>query len=58
MEKRNMATYLSAVAMAMSNSETYYGKIRTEQKSRLSKKAIKARAKNKRAKQARKKQRR
>lgn len=52
-----MPTYLSAVAMAMSNSETYYGKVRTVQKSPLSKKAVNARNKNKRAKKARKKQR-
>ena len=58
MTKTNMPTYLSAVAMAMSNSETYYDKVRTEQKSPLSKKAVKARNKNKRAKQARKKQKR
>jgi hypothetical protein len=57
MKSRNMETYLSAIAMAMSNSETYYGKVRIEQKSPLSKKAVKARNKNKRAKQARKKQR-
>lgn len=58
MKNTNMATYLSAVATAMSNSETYYGSKRELQKRPLSKKAVKARNKNKRAKKARKKQRR
>lgn len=57
MTNQNMSTYLSAVSMAMSSSETYYGKVRTEQKSPLTKKQVKARNKNKRAKQARRKQR-
>jgi hypothetical protein len=42
----------------MSSSDTYTGKVRTEQKSPLSKKAAKARIKNKAAKKARKTQRR
>jgi|LakMenEpi03Aug12_release.lakeMendotaPanAssembly.Ray.scaffolds.fasta_scaffold4274502_1 hypothetical protein len=50
-------TYLAAVAMARSNSETHYGEKKELQKLPLSKKAVKARNKNKRAKQARKKQR-
>lgn len=58
MSNTNMPIYLSAVAMAMSNSETDYGSKRELQKLPLSKKAVKARKKNKRAKQARKKQRR
>lgn len=58
MSNTNMPTYLSAVALAMSNSETYYGSKRELQKLPLSKKAVKSRNKNKRAKQARKKQRR
>ena len=58
MSSNKMLTYLSAAAMAMDNSETYYGGKRGESKSPLNKKQVKARNKNKRAKQARKKQRR
>lgn len=57
MKNSNVALYLSAVADAMGRSQTYYGKVRTEKKSPLSKKAIKWRNKNKLAKKARKKQR-
>jgi hypothetical protein len=58
MSNQKMLTYLGAVARAMSSSDTYTGKVRTEQKSPLRKKAVKARINNKAAKKARKKQRR